>query len=178
MPFRRKGFSAGRMRSLQPIINSEKNVVPNITAGAAGVQVNVIIAQSVNSADNTVANEVTRRSHIKAIWLELTARQSEAKAAGISTLVDIYIAKNPGDNLTLPVPGTIGTSNEKKFIFKTWRTVVGLHTEGFPSYRWAGWIKVPKRYQRMGTDDKFQLSFKFTGVNGLICTNFIYKWYS
>ncbi len=180
MPFRRGGFSRRRMgsRPSLAIINSEKNVVPNVTAGTAGTQVNVIIARSVNAADNTVVTEVTRGSHIKAIWFELTASTTTETAVGVSTLVDALIIKNPGLNLTVPVPGTVGSSNEKKFVIKIWRTLVGARTQGFPVYHWAGWIKIPKRYQRMGTDDVWQFSFVFTGVNGLVCTNFIYKWYS
>ncbi len=167
-----------RSRSRLAIINSEKNVVPNVTAGVAATQVNVIIARAVNAADNTIPTEVTRGSHIKAIWFEMTARPTSESATGVSTLIDALIIKNPGNNLTVPIPGTVGTSNEKKYVFKIWRAVIGAHTQGYPAYRWAGWIKIPKRYQRMGTDDVFQFSFFFTGVAGIVCTNFIYKWFS
>ncbi len=160
------------------MIHSEKNVVDNLTAGVIATKTVVEVAKSVNAADNTVAPEVTRGSHVKAIWAELTFRPIAESAVGISTTIDAYMFKNPGFNLTSPNPGTTGTSNEKKFVFKEWRSLIGPHTLGNLPYKWSGWIRIPKRYQRMGTDDKIQMIFLFTGVAGISCSKFLYKWYS
>ncbi len=175
MSFRR---SFRRRRTPRTIINSEKNIVNNITAGTAGTQATLNVALSVSSADNTSVTEVTRRSKIFKIWVELWASASATTAEGVSTVFDAYLVKNVGSNLTLPGAQVVGSSNEKRFVFKQWKGLVASRKEGFPAYSWRGWIKVPKVYQRMATDDVIQIAFLFTGTNGLLCTNIIYKWYS
>ncbi len=165
-------------RPLGTIINSEKNVVSNLTAGVAGTATVLNLALAVDSADNTVVTQVTRRSKIYKIWIEIWATASATATEGVSTTFEAYIIKNPGSNLTNPTPGTIGSSNEKKFIFKTWKGLIASRKEGFPPYVWRGWIKVPRVYQRMGTDDVIQLVLIFVGVNGILCSNVVYKWYT
>ncbi len=162
----------------RPIINSEKNIVNNVTAGVAGTQTSLNIALAKGAADNTVVTEVTRRCKIFKIWVEIWASASAAATEGVTTTVDLYLIKNPGSNLTLPGASVVGSSNEKKFVFRQWKGLVASRKEGFPAYSFRGWIKVPKAYQRMGTDDVIQLAILFTGVNGLVCSQFIYKWYS
>ncbi len=50
--------------------------------------------------------------------------------------------------------------------------------DGPNPYHWEGWIKLPKRYHRMGTDDLWQFSITCTsGVTGLYNLEAIYKWY-
>ncbi len=161
----------------RPVINSIKNQPNEFTAGVADTNSFVLIAKGVNTPLSTVSTDVSQGSIIKAVWLELWARNTGTTTPGVTTGIDAYIWKNPGANLTAPAPGSVGTSNEKKFVFKSWKGLTGAGTEGFPAYNWKGWIRIPKIYQRVGTDDLLQLVFRFTGLAGLLCTNFIYKWY-
>ncbi len=149
----------------------------NLTAGADGVNVNVTVAKAVNTPLSTVATDVSQGCKISAIWLELWVYASEEIIAGVTNAFDAYIIKNPGNNLTLPTPGSQGTSNEKKFIIKTWKGMMGARTQGALPYSWRGWIKIPKLYQRMGTDDIWNFFFVSNGTNAIVCTQFIYKWY-
>ncbi len=175
MPYmQRRRFHSGP----RPTINSEKNIVNLTLAGTGGTQVIANLALAVDSADNTVVTQVTRRCKIFKLWVEIWASATALVAEGVTTTFDAYIIKNPGANLTNPGATVVGSSNEKKFVFKQWKGLVGSRKEGFPAYSWKGWIKVPKVYQRMGTDDVLQLVFLFAGVNGLLCGNIIYKWYT
>ncbi len=177
MPYQRRA-SYGRRRNtsyLRPV-NSMKNVVNAFTAQPVGTG-SLLIARAVDSATNAVTQDVERGCNIKAIWLEIWIYDSAEAAVGVTSGIDFYIWKDPGANLTPPIPGTEGSSNEKKFIFKSWKGLTGARTQGSPPYAWRGWIKIPKRYQRMGTDDLFELQFNATGVNKIVCTNLIYKWY-
>ncbi len=173
-------YGQRRMRrgsSLRGVINSNKNIVPNITAGTDGTTASVIVAITVDSALNTVATQVERGCVIKAIWMELWMRPAEEDIVGLTTVVDAYFIKNPGTNLTLPAAGTVGTSNEKKFVLKNWKGLIAAQTFGAQPYTWKGWIKIPKHMQRMGADDLFQFVFEYNGTAGVTCTNFVYKWY-
>ncbi len=165
-------------RSPSTIINSEKNVVNIVAAGTAGTLAVQNLALAVGAADNTVVTQVTRRCKIYKMWVEIWASSSETVAEGVTTTFDCYIIKNPGANLTVPGPTVVGSSNEKKFVFKQLKGLTASRKEGFPAYSWRGWVKIPKVYQRMGTDDVIQLVFLFTGANGLLCSQFIYKWYT
>ncbi len=167
----------GFRRGPRPVINSIKNQPNEFTAGPAGTNTFVLIAKAVNTPVSTVATDVSQGCLIKAVWVELWARQAATTIVGVTTGFDAYIWKNPGANLTAPTPGSVGTSNEKKFVFKSWKGLLAASTEGGQNYTWKGWLRIPKIYQRMGTDDLLQLVFNITGVAGLVCTNFIYKWY-
>ncbi len=85
--------------------------------------------------------------------------------------------KNPGANLLPPGAFAVGTSNEKKFVIKQWTQMTMRNQDGNPPYHWEGWVKIPKRYQRMGTDDTWELVIannSGTGHGYALC---IYKEY-
>jgi len=173
MPMRRnRGF-----RGIRPVINSIKNVQSVVTPGVIATNTFVLIAKSVNTPASTVATDVSQGCQIRAIWCEIWISASATVADGTSNFMDAYIWKNPGANLTAPIPSSVGTSNEKKFVFKQWKGLIGTRSQGTPFYFWKGWLKIPKIYQRMGTDDLLQLVFRSEGTASLMCSQFIYKWY-
>ncbi len=119
MPFRRRGFSSGSQRSsLGLVINSNKNVVSNFTGATAGTKTSIPIADAQDSAVLSVVEDVERGCVIKAIWVEFWVSATAEAAVGVTHGIDMYLFKNPGQNLTSPIPRTVGSSNEKKFIFK------------------------------------------------------------
>ncbi len=171
MPYRRGGFSK-KLRLVT--VNSEKHVVDS-TVAITSTLVNKIIAKAVTAPSNTVDTDCHRGGHIKAIWISLDFCGLGTTLANQRTIV--YLMKNPGANLTAPGVFAVGTSNEKKFVIKMWSAMTMLNSEGNPPYHWEGWIKVPKRYQRMGTDDTWQLEFGNNSETGHAFYNCIYKEY-
>ncbi len=172
MPYRRGGFSRGSR--LGNIINSEKHDVDQAESLTTS-DTTTIVAKAVTAPDNTVTTDCRRGGLIKAIWISLDF--CGLGASGVNTRILVYMIKNPGDNLTPPSVFAIGSSNEKKFVFKTWSYMAMRNQEGNPPYHWEGWVKVPKRYQRMGTDDTIKL---ISGINvgtGHFFVNCIYKEY-
>ncbi len=163
--------------SLGRIVDSNKNIVSLVLAGADGVKIITPIAEAQDSATLAVAKDVERGCQIRAIHIEGWCWANELIAEGISNSFHAYIMKNPGSNLTPPVPGTTGTSNEKKFIFKEWKGLIGARTQGVPPYRINQWIKIPPRFRRMGANDVWQFVHESFGTDHLFCLNFIYKWY-
>ncbi len=161
------------MNYLRPV-NSNKNVV-DFTASTGIADASNIIALTVDSAANTSATEVERGCSIKAIWLSFDV--CGLAATGILQRTNLYIIKNPGANLTFPGIFTVGTSNEKKFVFKQWQFMTMRNQDGNNPGHWEGWIPIPKRYQRMGADDTIVLRFATSTVTGHISSQAIYKWY-
>ncbi len=171
MPYRRGGFS----RKLRLVtINSEKHVV-DFTEALTTTQDVSLIAKAVTAPSNTVDTDCRRGGHIKAIWVSLDICGTGTTL--VNNKIMVYLIKNPGDNLTEPNVFAVGTSNEKKFVIKMWAFMAMRNSDGNPPYHWEGWIKVPKRYQRMGTDDTWQMVSGITGETGHLFCNCIYKEY-
>ncbi len=145
-------------------------------ASSGVTAVNHVIANAVDGPVTSVTNDVKRGCTIKAIWLSFDV--CGLAATGVLQTTTIYLMKNPGANLTPPTPRTEGSSNEKKFIFRTWNAMTMRNQDGNTPYHWKGWIPIPKRYQRMGTADQLQLVWATTTAAGHISIQTIYKWYN
>ncbi len=168
-------FTKRRSSYPRPIVNSITNRHNAIYAinGVGAVGAN--IAKAVTSPSPTVASDVSHGCIIQAIWVSIDF----CGLAGSGVLTDIiaYLIKNPGANLTSPSAFSIGTSNEKKFVVKEWSYMAMRNQDGNPPYHWEGWVKVPKKYQRMGTDDTWRINMSCTaGTTGHGSTRVIYKW--
>ncbi len=170
MPARRYG----RRRMVAPI-NSIKNVM-NFGGSLAPTPTNITVAKAVTSPSPTVDTDVSHGCIIKAIYISFDV--CGLGGTGVLNNATMYLMKNPGANLTPPAPESQGTSNEKKFIIKSWRAMIMRNQDGNVPYHWEGWIKIPKRYQRMGTDDLWQWVTECTvALTGHFQIFAIYKWY-
>ncbi len=56
-----------------------------------------------------------------------------------------------------------------------WSYMTMRNQDGNPPYHWEGWVKIPKIYQRMGTDDTWQFVFGNNSGLGHGAFNVIYK---
>ncbi len=175
MPFRRGGFSRGRRGgfSLRPV-NSNKNIA-FISDSTGTTLIATTFVNTVDSAALAATIDVERGCNIKAFWISLDF--CGLAATGVRQVTRCYIMKNPGANLTPPLPGSEGSSNEKKFIFKEWQQMTMRNQDGNPPYHWEGWIKIPKRYQRFGANDLLQIVYATDSAAGHITMQIIYKWY-
>ncbi len=159
---------------MRPVINSIKNV--HLATDSTGTtQQSKVFAKAVNTPLSTNSSDVSNGCIIKAVWCSVDV--CGLAATGVLQITDMYIMKNPGANLTPPAPISVGTSNEKKFVFKQWRAMTMRNQDGNVPYHWEGWLKIPKRYQRMGTDDLLSIDYQTSTAAGHISMQFIYKWY-
>ncbi len=170
MHYRRRASSR-----IRPVINSVKNVQFTELSTGTTIQ-NVVLSSAVDAPVTGTSNAVLRGCIIKAIWLSIDV--CGLAATGVLQSTSFYLIKNPGSNLTLPTPRTEGTSNEKKFIFKTWNAMTMRNQDGNTPYHWEGWIPIPKRYQRQGTADLLQIAFATTTAAGHASIATLYKWYT
>ncbi len=153
--------------------------IKNVTDFASGItSTNVVdeIALATNTPLSTTQNHVSNGCIIKAIWCVVDV--CGLGGTGVLNSFDAYLMKNPGNNLLPPGGGNVGTSNEKKFVFKQWHAMIMRNQDGNNPYHWEGWVKVPKRYQRMGVDDTIEFVVNCTtSLTGHKSGQFIYKWY-
>ncbi len=180
MPYRRagsyrRGFGRRRGAMSLNVINSVKNVF-DVTASTGTTLQASTVAVAKDSPVTTASNEVGRGSMIRAIWCSFDV--CGLAATGVLQRTGLYLMKNPGNNLSAPGVFTVGTSNEKKFVIKQWQFMTMRNQDGNPPFHWEGWIKIPKRYHRMGTDDIWQFAFQTDSAAGHYSAQFIYKWFS
>ncbi len=175
MPAYRRGFSRRRgALALRPI-NSIKHQV-NIAVGTTGTNQTQLVAKAVTSPSPTVDSDVPHGANIKAIYC--TINGCGLGGTGVLNNMFVYLMKNPGNNLTAPGAASWGTSNEKKFIWKAWMFMIMRNQDGNTPFHWEGWLQVPRRYQRMGTDDTILVGIQNTAsVTGHFSAEFIYKDY-
>ncbi len=164
-----------RRRNFQrPVINSLKRSTTQVDT--TGTSVGTIeIAKAIDNPATSANTHVSNGSIIKAIWLSLDF--CGLAATGVEQSTSVYLFKNTGANLTAPSPFNVGTSNEKKWVIKEWTQMTMRNQDGNPPYHWEGWIKIPKRYQRMATDDIWQLVHQVNNAAGHISVGMIYKYY-
>ncbi len=174
MPGYRRGFSRRRGAMSLNIVNSIKNVVDATASTGTTVQ-SFTITKAVNTPLSTVNSDTSNGCIIKAIWCSFDV--CGLNTTGALQRTNCYIIKNPGANLTVPGVFVVGTSNEKKFVIKQWQIMTMRNQDGNVPFHWEGWIKLPKVYKRMGTDDLWQFIFATDAAAGHISAQFIYKWF-
>ncbi len=156
------------------VVTSIKNI--HLATDSTGTtRVSNVFAKAVNTPLSTNSSDVSNGCLIKAIYVTLDV--CGLAATGVLQIHDMYIIKNPGANLTPPSPTAVGTSNEKKFVIKQWRAMTMRSQDGNVPYHWEGWIKLPRRYWRMGTDDLWSFETEASTAAGHLSLQFIYKWY-
>ncbi len=172
MPYRQRG-SSRRGLGLRPV-KSTKNVV-YAEASTGVTALNIVISDAVDTPIIGTANAVNRSCTIKRFWFSFDV--CGLAATGVLQTHRMYIMSNPGANLTPPTPGTEGTSNEKKYIYKSWNAMTMRNQDGNVPYHWEGWIRVPKVYQRQGQNDQIRFVFVTTTAAGHLSFQAIYKWF-
>ncbi len=173
MPFRRRASYGRRSSAPRAVINTIKHQVV-IAVGTTGTNQTQLISKAVNSPLSTVSTDVPQGCIIKAI--HCTINGCGLGGTGVQNNMNIYIMKNPGNNLTAPGASSVGTSNEKKFVFKQWQFMIMRNQDGNTPFHWEGWIPIPKRYWRQGTDDTLIVGIINTAaVTGHFSAQFIYK---
>ncbi len=174
MPYRQRGsFRAKRALSLRPV-DSMKNVF-NIAASTGTTLGSATIISAVDAPTAANTNEVQRGSTVKTFHLSFDV--CGLAGTGVRQVTNVYLIKNPGSNLVNPGAFVVGSSNEKKFIFKQWSFQTMRNQDGNPPFHVQEWIKIPPRYRRMGTNDLVALIFETDTAAGHITGQAIYKWF-
>lgn len=162
-----------RAFALRPV-RSVKEIIDGIFLGvAAGVTTTTVVATSVNSYVGTIGT-CPIGATIKAMYVSVTY------ASTVSTpdsAFDWYIAKNPAGQLAMPQPGSTGGNPNRKWIFFESKGLAPNADDANPDDK-SGWIKVPKKMQRMGEDDEFIITARNVVAGYNLCVKCIYKWFT
>ncbi len=160
-------------QSLRPI-NRIKHVVDFSQTLTAGVNLTLNLVSANDDPVIGQTAQVLTGSTVNAIYLKVEVASNETDAGAIPN-VYMFVAKNPGDNLTLPSPNTVGGNDNKKFIIHQEMVMLNNLAGGNPRVLFNGVIVIPRGYRRFGPADKLVLGIRSTAVNITSCVQCHYK---
>ncbi len=165
-----------RNSQIRPV-NSRKNIVQSVALiAAAGTDTISIAITAETMPALSATNQVVAGSRINTVYIECWLYGNAVE--GVNSPITWYIAKNPANDITLPDPAVAGGDDAKKYIFAMGKGLVGSSLNGQPGYLIRGWFSIPKRYRRVGFNDRLVLVIKNDTANNVNrCFMSIYKWY-
>ncbi len=166
MPFRRSFGSAIRpVHRIKHVFDKQVGIVLAIVNST-----NLIIAKDAPVLANP--GEVETGSKINGIYLKV---ECYATTAGALANVYMTVSKNPGGNLTLPVPNAVGISDNKRFVIHQEMVMMEQSVNGNPRTLFNGVIVIPRGYRRFAPNDLLQIQLLAPGVNISACFQCHYK---
>ncbi len=157
--------------SLRPI-NRIKHVIDSQQGGVAGTQLNAILAQATDTPTLGVSNSVETGCSINGIYLKV-----EVVATSSAALPNFYlfVAKNPGGNVTFPNGNVIGTDDNKRFVIHQEMVMLQKQSGSNPRTVFSGVIVVPKGYRRFAPNDNLVVFLFSPGITFDVCVQCHYK---
>ncbi len=161
-----------RGNRLRPV-NRIKHVIDKqsaITAGTA--ETTTLIVANDNPVITTPA-QVETGCTVNGIYLHV-----EVNATSSAALANcyMYVAKNPGNNLTLPAPNVVSVDDNKKYVIhqemvmlQKNQNIAAAELGGNPRTLFNGVIVIPRGYRRFGPSDTLVIDILAPGVNLEYC---------
>ncbi len=157
---------------LRPI-NRIKHVFDSQGATALGVEFKRTLILTSDTPDLATTNEVETGSTVNGIYLRVEVVNTGS--TGVLANAYMTVGKNPGNNLTLPVPNIVGASDNKKYIIHQEMVMLQMVDNSNPRTLFNGVIAIPKGYRRNGPNDRLEISVFSPGVELSICIQCHYK---
>lgn len=171
MVFRRRSRLGQIITSVKKVVDSEAGLVASTVATVPLINALAAVAWT-DAADVNVP----QYSHIYGIYLSLYATLDGAPDVSVP-IVDWYVSKNPGNNLTMPEPGVTGGNDNRRWILHEGKGLLGFDTISAPRKLFEGVIKIPQRMSKFSLDDSLDLRIKTENHNGFVCVKSIYKFF-
>ncbi len=167
-------FRYSSMRSGLRPINRIKHVVDFQGAVIGGVVQNVTLVDSKDAPVIAQTDEVQTGSTVNGIYLKVEAVNTEA-TQGVLPNVYMIVAKNPGNQVSIPNPNAVGSSVNKKFVIHQEMLMFQKQTGSNPRTLFNGVIAIPRGYRRFAPNDNLILRVLSPGVDIDFCVQCHYK---
>ncbi len=167
---------ARRYRMALRPINRIKHVVDASATTAAAAAGAFVLADTVDAPVQSDSAQVIVGSKIYGFYIKLEVASNEAIDLGAIPNFYMYVAKNPGNNLTLPAANAVGVNDNKRFVIHQEMTMIENKGQGSnPRTVFAGVVSVPKGYQRNGPDDRWVINTLCPALDTAQCVQVHYK---
>ncbi len=120
------------------------------------------------------SNSVETGSKVNAIYLKVEVTRTGTTS---DVLANVYmiVFKNPGGNITRPVPNVVGVSDNKKYVIHQEMLMLQGFNASNPRTLFNGVIVIPRGYRRNGPNDLLSIHILSPGVNINYCIQCHYK---
>ncbi len=156
---------------LRPV-NRIKHVIDKQAGVVLATLNNTNLARADDAPVLASTEEVQTGCTINGIYLKV---EVYATTAGALSNVYMIVDKNPGGNLTLPTPNSVGNSDNKRFIIHQEMVMLEQSVNGNPRTLFNGVIAIPKIYRRFAPNDLLVLGVFAPGVDISLCIQCHYK---
>ncbi len=164
-----------RGMALRPI-NRIKHVVDAQGTIAAGAVNSIAIADATDTPSLAATASVETGSKVNGIYLRVEIASNEAISLGAIPNVYMYVAKNPGNNVTLPTANAVGSNDNKRFVLHQEMSMIENKGQGSNARTlFNGVIVIPKGMQRFGPDDALILNILCPALDTVQCVQCHYK---
>ncbi len=162
------------MGAIRPV-HRIKHVVDGSATLNAGTSLQNTLIQSVDAPVLANTAEVETGSKVNGIYLKVECASNEAFDSGAIPNVYILVAKNPGNNITMPAPNAVGSNDNKRFVIHQEMIMINNTIGGNPRVIFNGVIVIPKGYRRFGPSDTLELFILSPAINIAFCLQCHYK---
>ncbi len=160
-------------RGMSPV-NRIKHVVDSSATLTAGTQLDTPIITADDAPVLANRAEVLTGSVVNAIYLRVEVASNETDAGAIPNAY-MLLMKNPGGNLTIPVPNAVGSNDNKRFVIHQEMVMLNNLAGGNSRTLFNGVVVIPKGYRRFAPNDTLVLSIFSTAVNLTLCFQVHFK---
>ncbi len=166
MGFRNK-FRSG----LHPV-NRIKHVIDTQGATTAGANLDIFLAVAKDAPVLGTQTDVETGCTINGVYIHV-----ETNATSSAALANAYmiVVKNPGGNITLPAPNTVGTDDNKRFVIHQEMVMLQQVTNSNPRTLFNGVVVIPRGYRRFAPNDQLIVRVQSPGTNNNWCLQAHYK---
>ncbi len=165
-----------RHRMVAPIISVKHYVnIENTPVASAGIRIiEIVDAVAQEAIVNT--EDVTEGSLVKAVFIEMWIKSDATAGNGAKFQFSLEKLIGGAASNTFAGMNTMAAYlNKKNVLFYSQGVLGDLTTQAVPVVR--QWFKIPKGKQRMGLDDKIQVSITSSGASIDTCGFATYKEY-
>ncbi len=142
-------------------------------AVALGVTDTTNLLSTTDTPSLASTTSVETGSKVNAIYLKVEVVNTGV--TGVLANAYMFVAKNPGNNLTMPGANVVGGSDNKRFIIHQEMVMLNMTDNGNPRTLFNGVIVIPRGYRRNGPGDLLQLAIFSPGVELSFCVQCHYK---
>ncbi len=160
--------------ALRPV-HRIKHVVDNSATLAAATQLDLALVDTVDAPVLANRPEVETGATVNGIYLKVVVASNDAQVTGAIPNVYMIVWKNPGNNLTAPVPNAVGSDDNKRFVIHQEMVMIQNVVSSNPTTIFSGVIVIPKGFRRFGPDDRLTISFLSPQIDISLCFQCIYK---
>ncbi len=168
MPFRRR-FQSNRLRP----VNRIKHVVDKQGATAAGTVDLTNLAAATDTPTLAANASVETGCTINGVYLRVEVVNTGV--TGVLANAYMIVDKNPGGNITMPVPNAVGINDNKRFVIHQEMVMLQMVDNSNPRTLFNGVIVIPRGYRRFAPTDTLELRIFSPDVELTFCMQCHYK---